>query len=265
VNPHRPTWVIWFSVLAAGVIFLFVASWIEAGRLVATRNLPYEIFLGIGISFIVVAVSEMLLRSINRPREPFRSATTEEFQVIVSKVVESANFRIIYFPGWNILSLGAETYGVRSIQTEEGKLHNLVLEKARQSAHTGRPMFWTSYRRTPTLEEAKARKRQPGFDLEPVRQGVQQLIDWSNRQKYPRSGLEFRVAPDVKEGPAFRFVVGDNNCVIWAAPGGDRSRLKYCVIVAEEQPELANALEAQFHELRAKEGDGERALAHHGC
>jgi hypothetical protein len=238
---------------------------LKPGGLVATRNLPYEIFLGIGISLIVVAVSEILLKSINQPKEPFRTVTTEEFQVIVSDVVESANFRIIYFPGWNILSLGAETYGVRSIQTEEAKLYKLVLEKARQSADTGRPVFWTSYRRTATVEEVKARKRQPGFDPAPVRRGVQQLIDWSNKQKYPRSGFEFRVAPDMKEGPAFRFVVADNNCVIWAAPGGDRSRLKYCVIAAEGQPELANALEVQFHELRAKEGDGERALAHHGC
>jgi len=269
VNSNRLTsrraWAIWLLVLAGGVILLFVASWIEADRLVATRNLPYEIFLGIGIALIVVAASEMLVRSIDRPEDPFRTVTPEEFQAITRSIVEQASFRLIHFPGWNILTLGAEIYGSGSIQTEEAKLYQLMLEKARQSAEKGRPIFWTSYRRSPTLEEARARKKHQGFDPATVQRGVQQLIDWSDRQKYPRSGLEFRVAPDTKEGPAFRFTVADNNCLIWAAPGGDRSRLKYCVIVAEGQPELADALEAQFREMRTREGDGERALVHHGC
>jgi hypothetical protein len=30
---NRSTWIIWLLVLAGGIILLFVASWIEAGRL----------------------------------------------------------------------------------------------------------------------------------------------------------------------------------------------------------------------------------------
>lgn len=258
----RAHWWVWYLLaLALGIIALFGAALVQTssvsnptGSLFWNWETLYEILFGCGIGLLVVSFNEPIVRLVRRRQRVVQSVSARELNEITMRMVAKSRTRIAHLPGWNLLLTGPETY--ENVESVEQKLYNLLHAKAVQSAQKGKPRFMASYDFHATMDHTA----QPD-----VGDRIEEAVNWSDSAQNPKTGFSFRVPENSSSDVGFRFLVADNDVLVWAKPVNN----EYEVVLAEGHRKLADSVEQQFHWLRPDKlsittnNAASRALSHH--